>query len=1454
MSTVVKTANGHQTSLLIRQHIPEFVVSDHPQFVTFIEKYYEFMANNTLMATSANSDVYYYGADTAAKILQDIRDVDKTDFDQFVEKFRRQYGFSFPQSLYSETNRATLYKNMVDFYQAVGTEDSFKMLFRLLYNEEIEIYYPKTDLLIASGGHYTKQSRIKVFYTENLNDIENKIIKGAFSGAYGTVERVEAVPIGVNSFVSGQVAKTDLDFAVNSGDFEANNTIIEQMKLLEDGGRPFAFVYLTNHHGIFKAYEEVGYYEGGAANTTVAANTCILPMLEGVSLQDDFKTYSGANNFVSLEMPYINPRSQRAYSTNPPWGSANVVFVSDANGSFSSWYGEHIYAANLGYWHTTGGGTGEIKFSSNNRYNTVLEVGNNSVSTSNGDLRHFVYTRPIPVDLDNGVYRLTIRARDLGGNSAYSVAGGNRFSCGVIPLRADFRVIGTDGYLTPNAAHDTFDNPYWIVSHEQALDDSFFSYDGFFHGRVRERPQVGYQQSNYGNGGRKDLPTGPQNYNSFERAINNEVRLPQETAYVIPTFKVNEPSSDAAFSQGITQIDSIRMDKITTVQIQRGGSYGSYRNESSLLSGSSYLQDGHYRQLYSYDIRSKQQLEDYATVVRESVHPTGFKMFGTKITESSTNASYSSSMNNLEDIFSPNQLSSLSGWWKADAISPLNIEYKKWSSDITPNTGVFGTDTNILTFGSSDFESPGTDYSQMAEGGLSVDGVTISPLATTESPTGGPNVLKVVDEHTQAAPELWLNNPSASFSGNKSRNNRDYEDGDFNIVISPEKQEWIFSVYVATNNTNCDSPNDNPRNSFSVLLNFANTSGYLESKFADTGNHANIISTHTWERKALRFGTTDDQDGTRAVLSLRFPDRTSFSESTGNTYYLLDGFMLEKYDETIHGAAAPYTPSPYLRPGKNGANVISWFDQSPNKHHVYANTAGGFYTPQLVTNILNGKPAIRFSANTVKNDGNVYAFSSIGGTSNSIALKYGDATNFKPPTSGLQSKVTSNSSGGHMGGTLASNSLPRPVANSWTIMAVVKSNLAINSMSYDTTLHPTIFNSGYAGNEDALSDSGSAAGTLNLGYDVVGETGAVQVNVVNSTAGLQSMNTSAVATFGGLSSPNTASSFRIVGVSVNASSLDASSTEDLLNFHINGRRFANSEINNFGVSGFTGAYNFSQNNYVTSIGKWRPGNSFVTTSDPVASVYEYGAADWDGDIAEILVFNEKLSNSNIAKVEGYLAHKYGLEDDLVYKDDVAEVEAYRWDFANTSGGWKFSSTGGATTSTVFTNDGIQIISGSGSSVEQSMEINLPTPYDGNVYRRFKIRFKNTAPTSGSVSTETYKLYFNNPAADAVVGAGNFKSVYGPSGNFTPDSTGNWQEETKDISTTQYTYLDLANPKGNRIKKLKIVFNTTTGGTQKHEIDYISISSGGIPSHPYANTPPSTISGVGTELGIGTENY
>jgi hypothetical protein len=83
---------------------------------------------------------------------------------------------------------------------------------------------------------------------------------------------------------------------------------------------------------------------------------------------------------------------------------------------------------------------------------------------------------------------------------------------------------------------------------------------------------------------------------------------------------------------------------------------------------------------------------------------------------------------------------------------------------------------------------------------------------------------------------------------------------------------------------------------------------------------------------------------------------------------------------------------------------------------------------------------------------------------------------------------------------------------------------------------------------------------------------------------------------------------------------------------------------------------------VTSIGKWAPGNNVIldTSLYGVNNTYLYGTADWDGDIAEILVFNEKLANTNIAKVEGYLAHKYGLQDNLIHKDGAGNDHPYKY--------------------------------------------------------------------------------------------------------------------------------------------------------------------------------------------------
>ena len=724
----------------------------------------------------------------------------------------------------------------------------------------------------------------------------------------------------------------------------------------------------------------------------------------------------------------------------------------------------------------------------------------------------------------------------------------------------------------------------------------------------------------------------------------------------------------------------------------------------------------------------------------------------------------------------------------------------------------------------------------------------------------------------------------------------------------------------------------------------AGGSGYVGNNFSCTFHNSTatsyfppITTEDAWERISMVFDYSN-APFTRVSYRWTLPDRKDQKDTglSANSVYHFDGFMMEEYDPVAHGTVwGQHTPSPYIVAGMSHSNVISWFDQSPNKHHVYANTEGGFYAPQYIASAVNGKPAVRFSSNSVNNESNNYIYNSIGGTKSQTDVTAGTIRS-KPPTSGLQSKITSNSSYGCSGGTLANPSLARPVSNTWTIMAVVKTNLSINATSYDATLSPTFINSGYANNSDASINAisgGTAFGTLNLGYNVVGQTGALQSHVVNSSFGVASVNTSHVATFDSLSSPTTNSTFRIVGVSVGAGVYDITETliddsgdaliirfdlatgsdepyiksdlavnlvagdtilitnitngsiptpvrvvrtvgtpgnffiqieslngsdlatwsglvgtftefvtvkverytpADPLNFHIDGRRFANSEVNNVNnASPHTGMSAFSQNNYVTSIGKWRPANTSALNAS-VAEVYPYGTRDWDGDIAEILVFNEKLANVNISKVEGYLAHKYGLQENLKHKDDDGngspEIEKYRWEFANTADGWEFYDNSGITSGLPAVAwawepgeaNGAIHVTAPGSSYGMAMRINTAVQIDGSAYDKFAIRFNSVVPPT---TTGYGRLIYTN--SDGIITTLTSKEL----GDTAVKATG-WHEHYIDLSG-QSTWV------GNKITKLTYLFDQDNDGGQQYHIDWVYVSGNNHP-HPYRYTAPPSL--------------
>jgi hypothetical protein len=172
---------------MLKSTIPNFVKEDYPNFVVFLQAYYEWMY-------SSNNPFY------APLISENFKDIDKTP-DFFLKYFRKQYLVDFPESLTLDKQSGTpldiktLIKNVVDFYSSKGTEKSIKFLIKILYDSYSEIYHPKRDIFKASSSKWNKRKSIKFSYSaNNIHEIQNKKIyqdSGETIISVATIEEIQ---------------------------------------------------------------------------------------------------------------------------------------------------------------------------------------------------------------------------------------------------------------------------------------------------------------------------------------------------------------------------------------------------------------------------------------------------------------------------------------------------------------------------------------------------------------------------------------------------------------------------------------------------------------------------------------------------------------------------------------------------------------------------------------------------------------------------------------------------------------------------------------------------------------------------------------------------------------------------------------------------------------------------------------------------------------------------------------------------------------------------------------------------------------------------------------------------------------------------------------------------------------------------------------------------------------
>ena len=156
---------------LIANQVPDYIRAEFPQFVLFLEKYYEFLdqdgeVNNVLLNASSFSDI-------------------NNTLDTFIPSFREQYLQMFPKDSLITDRR--LIKFIREFYEAKGSEESILFIFRTFFDEHVDIIYPSTYVLKPSDGIWVNREKMRIT-TDDTISLDPFDLKGKRAKIYSHID------------------------------------------------------------------------------------------------------------------------------------------------------------------------------------------------------------------------------------------------------------------------------------------------------------------------------------------------------------------------------------------------------------------------------------------------------------------------------------------------------------------------------------------------------------------------------------------------------------------------------------------------------------------------------------------------------------------------------------------------------------------------------------------------------------------------------------------------------------------------------------------------------------------------------------------------------------------------------------------------------------------------------------------------------------------------------------------------------------------------------------------------------------------------------------------------------------------------------------------------------------------------------------------------------------------
>lgn len=183
----------------VKKHIPDWIQDQYPIFVDFMSAYYEWLSKQGNPVDIITN-------------FKEYSDLDRS-IDEFADKFKEEVIPYLPEK--TSVDKRYYLKYIDDLFEAKGTEESFRLLFRIMYGQSIDIIYPRDNLFVPSSGNWVS------------NDVSIKTSANYPSSMYNgrKIEQRQYTESG--SYVVTASANVDRAYSYSSGGFAVNELFLD---------------------------------------------------------------------------------------------------------------------------------------------------------------------------------------------------------------------------------------------------------------------------------------------------------------------------------------------------------------------------------------------------------------------------------------------------------------------------------------------------------------------------------------------------------------------------------------------------------------------------------------------------------------------------------------------------------------------------------------------------------------------------------------------------------------------------------------------------------------------------------------------------------------------------------------------------------------------------------------------------------------------------------------------------------------------------------------------------------------------------------------------------------------------------------------------------------------------------------------------------------------------------